>query len=130
LIDEVEFFPWFETNRFAGSDADFRAGTGISADAGFARANIENPEAAQLDALALGEGSLEALENGIDGSLRLVALEAGTLNHLVNDVLFYQGILRSGERSASKLIVETFSCIVNALTCRKIRRPRHSGVTP
>jgi hypothetical protein len=114
-IEKVEFFTWLEADGFAGSDADFGACTGIAADPGFARANIENAEAAQLDALALGEGTLEALEYSIHGSLRLVALKAGTLDHMVNDVLFYQGFLRSGEQSASRLIVETFSRVVNAV---------------
>ena len=114
LVEKVEFFTWLETDGFAGSDADFGACAGIATDPGFAWADIENAEAAQLDALALGERALEALEYSIHGSLRLVALKAGTLDHMVNDVLFYQGFLRSGEQSAPRLIVETFSRIVNA----------------
>jgi hypothetical protein len=100
LVEKVEFLSWLEA--------------GIATDPGFARADIENAEAAQLDALSLGESALEALEYSIHGSLRLVALKAGTLDHMVNDVLFYQGFLRSGEQSAPRLIVETFSRIVNA----------------
>jgi hypothetical protein len=114
LVEKVEFLSWLETDGFTGGDADFGACAGIATDPGFARADIENAEAAQLDALSLGESALEALEYSIHGSLRLVALKAGTLDHMVNDVLFYQGFLRSGEQSAPRLIVETFSRIVNA----------------
>jgi hypothetical protein len=110
----VEFLPRLETNGFSGSDADLRAGAGIASDTGLSRTYIENAEPAQLNALALGKGPLEGFEYGVDGSLRLIALKAGALNHLVNDVLFYQGFLRSGERSDSRLILETFSFVVNA----------------
>jgi hypothetical protein len=113
LIEEVEFFSWLEADGFARSDADFSSGAGIAADAGLARTDVENAEAAQLDTLSLGEGALEGFEYGIDGSFSLVALQAGALNHLVNDVLFYQGFLRSGERCVSRLIVEMFCRIVN-----------------
>ena len=112
-VEEVEFLAGFETNGFAGSDADFGSGAGIAADSGFARTDVEHPKAAQLDALAVGEGPLQSLEHRIDSGLGLIALQAGAFNHLVNDVLFYQGFPPSGEVSVSWLIVETFPGIVN-----------------
>ncbi len=109
----MEFLARLETNRLPGRDADFGAGAGIAADAGFAGTDVEDAKAAQLDALAFGKGALEGLEYRIDSGLGLVALQAGAFNHLVNDVLFYQGFPPSGEVSVSRLIVETFAGIVN-----------------
>jgi hypothetical protein len=114
LVEEVELFAGLEAHGLAGSDADFSAGAWIAANAGFPGPDVEDAEAAKLDALAFGQGVLQGFEDGIDGSLGLIALEAGTLNHLVNNVLFYQGVLPSGEWSDPRLILETFSSIVNA----------------
>jgi hypothetical protein len=69
----VQFFAGLKANGFAGSDADFGASSWIAADAGFARANAKNTEAAQLDAIACGEGLLESFEYGIDGYFRFGA---------------------------------------------------------
>ena len=109
----MQLFSRLKSNRLAGSDADFGSGAGIPADASFARTNIEDTEPAQFDPLAFGEGALQALEYRIDSRLGLVALQASAFNHLVNDVLFYQGFPPSGEVSVSTLIVETFAGIVN-----------------
>jgi len=113
VVEEVEFFAGLEADGFAGSDADFGPGAGVAADAGLAGTDVEDAKAAELDALAFGEGALEALEDGIHSGFGLVALQAGALNHLVNDVLFDQGLLRSGAGSDSRLIVEIFCDIVN-----------------
>jgi hypothetical protein len=110
----MEFFAGLEAYRFAGSDADLGAGAGVATDAGFARTHVENAKAAQLDTLAFGERALEGLEHGVDRGFGFVALQAGALNHLVNDVLFYQGFLPSGGWSIFKVIVEMFDGIVNA----------------
>jgi hypothetical protein len=110
----MELFSGLEAYGFARSDADLGPGAGIPADAGFPRTDIEHTKAAQLDALAFGEGALEGLKYGIHSGLSLVPLQAGAFDHLVNDVLFYQGFPPSGEVSVSRLIVETFAGIVNA----------------
>jgi hypothetical protein len=113
-VEQMKLFAGFEADRFAGSDADLGAGAGVASDAGFARADVKDAKAAQLDALTFGEGALEGLEYGIDRGLGFVALQAGALNHLVNNVLFYQGFPPSGEVSRSQVIVEIFTGIVNA----------------
>jgi hypothetical protein len=110
----MELLAGLEAHGFAGSDADFGAGARIAPDARFAGADIEDAKAAQLDALAFGERALEGLEYCIDSRLGFVALQPGAFNHLVNDVLFYQGVPPSGEVSVSTLIVEIFDGIVNA----------------
>lgn len=114
VVEQVQLFAGLEANGLARRDADLSPGAGVAADACFAGPDVEDAKAAQLDALALGQCALERFEDGIDGSLGLIALEAGTLNHLVNNVLFYQGVLPSGGWSGLRLIVETFSSIVNA----------------
>lgn len=111
----MKLFAGFEANGFAGSDADLGAGAWIASDPCFARTDVEDAKAAQFDALAFGERMLERLEYGIDSSLGFVPLQTGALNHLVNDVLLYQGFPPSGEVSVSWLIVEIFHPIVNAL---------------
>lgn len=109
----MELFPGLETNCFTRGDADFGACPRVTADACLARTNIEDPEAPQLDPLTFSERTLERLEDGVDSSLSLVALQTGAFNHLVNDVLFYQGFPPSGEVSVPRLILEMFGAIVN-----------------
>src|ERR1700682_230560 len=72
-LEALEFFARLEADGFAGRNVDFFAGAGIAADAGFARLDAENPKAAELDALAAGEGLLKGFENGFDGLLGLGA---------------------------------------------------------
>jgi hypothetical protein len=113
-VEEVQFFAGLETDGFTWGNADFGPGARVASDAGFARAHVEDAEAAQLDALTLGKGALEGFEYGIDSGLCFVALQSGALNHLVNNVLFYQGVPPSPEVSLFRLIVEIFDGIVNA----------------
>jgi hypothetical protein len=80
----------FETDSFAGSDADLGAGSRIAADAGFAGADAENAKSAQFDALAGGQGLFETLEYRIHRSLRLGAREASALDYMMDDVLLNQ----------------------------------------
>ena len=89
-LQRVQFLAGLETHSFAGSDADFGAGTGIAADTGFASAHAEDAEPAQLDALASSECLFETLEDGIYCGLRLGSGETCALNHIVDDVLFNQ----------------------------------------
>jgi hypothetical protein len=75
-VQRMQFLARFETNGFARGYADFGAGAGIAADAGFAGADAENAKSAQFDALAGGQGLLEALEDRIHRGLRLGARQA------------------------------------------------------
>jgi hypothetical protein len=113
-VEQVEFLAGLEADGLAGSDADLSAGSRVAADPGLAGANIENTKTAKLNALTFGECPLEGLENSIDGGFGFVALQPGPFNHVVNDVLFYQGFPPSGDVSDSRLILETFNSIVNA----------------
>jgi hypothetical protein len=112
-VEEMEFLAGFEANGLAWRDADLGAGAGIAADTGFAGTDVEDTKAAELNTLALSKGSFKGLEYRIDSGFGFVALQAGPFNHLVNDVLFYQGFPPSGEVSVSRVILETFDGIVN-----------------
>jgi hypothetical protein len=114
IVEQVEFFSGLEADGLSRSDTDFRAGARIAADAGFPGAHIEDAKAAELDALAFRQGALQRFKDGIDGRLGFVALQTGTLNHLVNNVLFNQGVLPSAAWSGTRLMLEMFSAIVNA----------------
>ena len=94
IFKRVQFLAGLETNSLAGGDADLSAGPRIAADAGFAGADAENAKSAQFDALAGGQGLLQALENRIHRSLCLGARQARALDYVMDDVLFNQwGIL-------------------------------------
>src|SRR5690348_11807137 len=69
--ERLQFLAGLEAHCFAGRDADFLAGAGISADAGLAGAHVENTEAPQLNSLAFAERILHGLEDSFDGLLRL-----------------------------------------------------------
>jgi hypothetical protein len=90
----MELFAGLEAHSLAWGDAYLSPGAWVAADAGFAGADAENAKSAQFDALACGEGLLEALEDGIHGSFCLGARQAGALDYVMDDVLFNQwGIL-------------------------------------
>src|ERR1700722_11932061 len=91
-IEQVELFAWFEANRFSGGDGDFGSGTRVAADAGFAWADIEDAEAAQLDAIAIGKGLFQAFKYGIDRGFSLIARKTRTLDDVMDNVLFYQRV--------------------------------------
>src|SRR5258708_961781 len=74
-LEALEFLAGLEADRFAGRNIDFFTGPGISANAGLARLDAEDAEAAELDALATAEGLLERFENGLDGLLGLGATD-------------------------------------------------------
>jgi len=86
----MQFLAGLEPHRFSGSDADFGSGAGIATDSGFAGADTEDAESAQLNAFAGGQCLLEAFENRIDGCFGLCAGQAGAFNHVMDDVLFNQ----------------------------------------
>src|SRR5258708_5618433 len=70
-FNALKFLAGLEADRFAGRNVDFLAGAGIAADAGLARLDAKDSEAAQLNALAAAESDLQGLENGLNGLLRL-----------------------------------------------------------
>jgi hypothetical protein len=92
-LERVQLLARLEANGLSGGNADLSPGAGVAADAGFARADTENAESAQLNALAGCESLLKTLEDRIHGCFGLGARQAGALNHVMNDVLLNQGSL-------------------------------------
>jgi hypothetical protein len=90
LVEFVQVFAGFEADGAAWSDADFGSGTRVAAYSGFARTDVEDAEAAQLDAVSLSERALQAFKDCFDGGLGFYAGQSGTLNYLVYDVLLNQ----------------------------------------
>ena len=85
-FDALEFFTWFEADGFAGWDADFFASARVAADAGLARLDAEDAEAAKFDALATAESLLERLENGFDSLLGFGAADECFGHNRIDDV--------------------------------------------
>jgi hypothetical protein len=86
----LQFLAGFEPHRFAGGDADFLAGARVAADTGLARADAENAEAAQFNAITCRESLFEPLEYGIHGSFSLGSRQACPLNDVMDNILLDQ----------------------------------------
>jgi hypothetical protein len=91
-VEEVEFLAGFEADGFAGGNGDFGSGTRVAADAGLARAHVENAEAAQFYAITCSEGLLQAFKNCVDRCFRFIARQARTLDDVMDNILFYQRV--------------------------------------
>ena len=89
-IQGVQLFAGLKANGFAGSDADFSAGARIAADAGFARPDTEDAEAAQFDSIACGKRLLESFEDGVDGRFSFGSRQACPLDDMVDNILLDQ----------------------------------------
>ncbi len=92
LFNRLQLFARLEAHGFARRNGNFRAGARVAADAGFARLYVEDAESAQLDAVAFGERTLHALEDGFDGNFGLGFGDARLGNHFVDDVQLDQGL--------------------------------------
>jgi len=89
-VEDLEVFAWLEADGFAGGDADFGAGAGVAAYAGFAGLDGEDTEAAEFDAIRGAKGMLHSLEDGVDGCFCLGAGEAGALDYALDEILLDQ----------------------------------------
>lgn len=96
MVERLEFLAGFEADGAAGGDVDLFAGAGVAADAGFAGFDGEDAEAAQLDAVALGEGTFHGTEDGIDGRFCLVAGQSGPFHDALDEILLDQAITPFG----------------------------------
>jgi hypothetical protein len=85
-LEALEFLTGLEADGFAGRNIDFFTSPGISANAGLARLDAEDAEAAELDALATAESLLERFENSFDGLLGLGAADTRLGDDSVYDV--------------------------------------------
>ncbi|HXO94678.1 MAG TPA: hypothetical protein VN825_11110 [Candidatus Acidoferrum sp.] len=86
----MKVFARFKADGAAWGDADFGSRARVTADTGFARPDVEDPESAEFDAVSLGERPFQAFKYGFDGGLGFDAGQSGTLNYLMYDVLLNQ----------------------------------------
>src|SRR5260370_22410037 len=82
----LKFFAGLEADSFAGRDTDLLTGARVAADAGLARLDGEDAEAAKLDAFAAAQSVLHSLEHGFDSLFGVAAVDAGLLYDGVVDI--------------------------------------------
>src|SRR6266700_4966752 len=82
----LRFFTRFEANGLPRGNADLFTGAGIAPDAGLARSDTEDAEAAEFNALAAAHRLLQGFENGFDGLLGLGAADVRRRDDGVDDV--------------------------------------------
>jgi len=75
-----------EANRLARRDLDLDAGLRIATDAAFAIPDLEDPEAAELDASLVEKRLLHRLQDCRDGIGRLHPRYVDSLRHAVDDI--------------------------------------------
>jgi hypothetical protein len=90
FVHQVQLFARLEANRLARSNADFRAGPGITPDAGLPRLNCEYAKPAQFDPVAGNQRLLHAVEDRVHRVFRLGPRKSGPLHDPLDKVLFNQ----------------------------------------
>src|SRR5208282_830528 len=91
LVNRLQLLAGLEADGLAGRNGNFGAGARIPSNAGLARTHVEHAETAQLNAIAVRERLLHALEDGFDGKLRLGLGDPGAVDHFVDDVELNHG---------------------------------------
>ncbi len=86
----MQILSGLESDGFSGGDADLGSGARVATDAGFTRLDGEDAKSAEFDAVAFGECVLHGFEDGVDGGFGLGADEPGTLDDLLDEILFDQ----------------------------------------
>jgi dCTP deaminase len=116
----VQLFTGLEADCFTGGDADFSPGAGVTADAGFARPDAEDAEAAEFDAIAAGEGVFQPFEHCIHGGFRLGPRQACPLDDVVDNILLDQSrcpfvfnIARPAEKQPTGRMLLPWRTVVN-----------------
>jgi hypothetical protein len=114
LGERLKLFAWLEAHSFAWRDADFRACPGIAADASLPGFDVENTKSAQLNAVALGKGSLHGLEHRLDSHLGFGLGDASAVDDLIDNVQLYHAnllkiqalILKSGNGIVKNFLLD------------------------
>ncbi len=86
----MQFLAGLKAHRLAGAYGNLSAGPRITANPGLARPHIEDSKTTQLDPVSGRQGLFQAFKDGIYRRFRLVALQAGLFNYMMDDVLFDQ----------------------------------------
>src|SRR5262245_968583 len=91
----AELLSGLETDRVAGRDRDFDARLGIAPDSALASLDLEDAEAAQLDAVPGAQRGAHGLDHGLDRGGGLGARDRSQIDDEVDDVRF-DHVLPSG----------------------------------
>ena len=86
LLQRLQLLAGFESHGFARRNRYLSAGARVTSDSGLARPHIEDAEASQLDAFAMGQGPLHALEDSLDGHLGLSLGYPRFIDYFINDI--------------------------------------------
>jgi hypothetical protein len=85
-MKRLEFFPRFEPNCLAGRNGNLRPCARIPSDAGFARPDVENPKATQLNAITVAERFFHGFEDCLHSHFRFSLCDSRSVNDFVDDV--------------------------------------------
>lgn len=86
LLDGLQLLARFEADSFSGRNGNFGAGARIASDACFPGADIEHAEAAQLNALAVGQRTLHAFKYRFDRHLGLGFRNPSSVDHFIDNI--------------------------------------------
>lgn len=86
MSDGLQVFAGLETNGLAGWNGNLFPGSGVAADTGLARLDIEDAESPQLDPIVALKCALHRIEHGVNGSLGLASGDSGPIDDMVDDV--------------------------------------------
>jgi hypothetical protein len=87
-LERLQVLAWLEAYSLSRRDIYFRAGPGVSADAGLPRFHGKHTEAAQLDPIIGLEGVFHAIEDGIDCLFRFCFADSRPLHDLIHEIEF------------------------------------------
>ncbi len=90
LVEDLKLFAGLEADGSPGHDRNFGSGARVASNAGFARLDVEDAEAAEFDPIALAEGVLHRLEDGIHGRLCFGPWKTGALDYALDEILLNQ----------------------------------------
>src|ERR1700730_1732076 len=86
LVDRLQLLAGLEANRLARRNRYLGAGARVAPYAGLARPHVKHSKASQFNAVALGQRSSHAFENGFHGQFGLGFGNAGLVHHFIDDV--------------------------------------------
>src|SRR5580658_2106146 len=86
LLQRLQLLARLESHRFAGRYRDLRSGPRVAPDAGLARAHVEDPKSAQLDAFTMRKCPLHAFKNSFHRHLGFGFRNSGLVHYFIDYV--------------------------------------------
>src|SRR5947208_1493337 len=118
-----QFLAWLEIRNLLGGHLDARSGLGVAPDAGLPLARAEATKAADLDLVTAAQGFHDAVEDGLDDDLRLLAGHFHYARDLFNQI-------RLGHVHASLCKLLKNLCSLNRLQTATVSRAEPPIATP